>query len=546
MGWVGARLLLSDGCHSGYSISHDTTTNLNTLRYDAYDDALARILMQQGVTLIAPRTYGLGNDNGVPEVHELMLDKLSGNVFLRGTVGEMWKYSLKDYVGHVGRLFWSDDDTYTLYSVGLYGLPTQPLNGEVSAGATAPPKGGVSSPSSDASSARQHYLRENARVSVRVSGNNTMEVTVDVPKIYNESVGGATILKIPGATTTYQSGGPILPMIMVTRMLPKGSNVTSVSLKQANVSEILNDVSLLNATIMARSTQVVSNASPNISEPYPETLFSFNTTDWEDGLLLYLNVIPLQYNHSSRKAVLYNHLEFDVRYITPNRTEGDPQLTQFNVNSTSLSPGGIIGVNVSVSSPSAQNATLTHSVTDETGATITSDAIPMNLSNGSNTISFTINTTGFNPGVKTLSLSLSIPVVGMIESNTTEFRINGIFVDLTSPETDLTSADTALLLNVTVRDEGGNHVTGLPSQNFTVKVDGNTTAVNLTEVSSGVYQANINVTGLSDGQHSLTIYVRDSRGITEYDQLTFSLTTTETQTINLTTNWNLISLPLSL
>jgi YbbR domain-containing protein len=170
----------------------------------------------------------------------------------------------------------------------------------------------------------------------------------------------------------------------------------------------------------------------------------------------------------------------------------------------------------------------------------------MNLSNGSNTISFTINTTGFNPGVKTLSLSLSIPVVGMIESNTTEFRINGIFVDLTSPETDLTSADTALLLNVTVRDEGGNHVTGLPSQNFTVKVDGNTTAVNLTEVSSGVYQANINVTGLSDGQHSLTIYVRDSRGITEYDQLTFSLTTTETQTINLTTNWNLISLPLSL
>ena len=551
MGWVGARLLFSDGCHSGYTLSNHSTANMSTRDYDSvYNNSLARIIMHQGITFIAPTTYGLGNNDSVPEVHELVLDKLSQNIFTENNVGDLWMNSLKDYIQHRGCWwYWNDEDTYTLYSVGLYGLPTQALRGVKSVGNPAPPfrtSNLRSHIASDASAAGPSYSRDNARIWVRETGNNTMVVSIDVPAVYNETIEGSTILKIPGGTTTYEAGGPVLPMLVVSRLLPKGSNVTSVNLTLANVSQILTNVNLLNTTIYARRTGVSSNIIANISEPYPENISNFNLTEREDGILLYINIVPLQYNISTGSVVVYNHLEFTVNYVTPNKTVGDPELSSVSVNDTSMLSGAIISVNVTISSPSAQNASLSYQVIDETSAVLTSNTYSLNLSNGSNTVSFTVNTSGFNPGDKSLSLTLSHPDVGVIETNTTEFSINGIFIDVSLPSTELDPMDTEIIFNITVRDENGTYVSGLSSADFTATLDGNSTELTqVTEVVTGIYQIRYNVTGFTIGQYSLLVYIVDSRGVAEYNQVIISKTS-QTKVTALTTGWNLISLSLNI
>jgi|GEM_PF-1416066 len=536
VGWSAQNMLVTPACHSGFTVPWDKASSLTTNESrNAFNETLALNFMDNGVTYIAPTTYGWAYQSGlgidIACWHDQMMAIIAKNLFSSATTGELLKYSLIDY--NEGEYSWDDYDTLTMYSMHLYGLPTQELRGEMPRGS---PVFGLTS----------GVVGFGAKPTVVISesGNLSLAIEIEVPAFVNESVGGAMVFTVPGAALTSEAGGPVLPVISALRLMPKTVEVVSVNLTGFNVSQVVENVTLLNVTPMVLSTQETGNASANISDPYPGVQFYYNVTEWGGGLLLRVYVIPLQYNVSQSNVALFDHVSLSVEYLLPNETVGDPELVIVSLNTSTVLAGELVELNANVSSPGEQNASLTYSLIDESASVITTQSVALNLSNGSTIVQFTVNTSGFDPGVKSVSVSLAIPSVGVIASESLELEVQGIFVDVAYGTGTASITSEVFNLNITILDENGAPVSGLSNNSFLAYVNQDQTNVSVVEVAPGVYAANVDISDLSEGTYTLTVYGIDTRGVYDFRQLQLTVVEQQGQTYGLIVGWNLISLPL--
>ncbi|MFZ9002200.1 MAG: S8 family serine peptidase [Bacteriovoracaceae bacterium] len=90
-----------------------------------------------------------------------------------------------------------------------------------------------------------------------------------------------------------------------------------------------------------------------------------------------------------------------------------------------------------------------------------------------------------------------------------------------------TQGDSVAVITAMPRDESLNPISGLDSSAFSSQLDSNSTNLLFTEDStSGTYKANLDITGLSDGDHSLSVSVTDSRSLLGSNSLSFNKTST--------------------
>ena len=118
------HMLLSTGCHSGYSVSHNNEQNPSK-PYTPYTKGLVNALLKKYVSYFAPSVYAIG-ENDTVAYHDLILQSfmkrcVKGNT----TVGRAFVGAYSDFWGLVDPSSDSNINTYSTYGMVYYGLPTQ-------------------------------------------------------------------------------------------------------------------------------------------------------------------------------------------------------------------------------------------------------------------------------------------------------------------------------------------------------------------------------------------------------------------------------------
>ncbi len=93
----------------------------------------------------------------------------------------------------------------------------------------------------------------------------------------------------------------------------------------------------------------------------------------------------------------------------------------------------------------------------------------------------------------------------------------GVYLGLSSDKSNYNTAqgDSNAIFTATPLDESSNPISGLASSQFDSQLDSNTVTLPFNETSTpGSYQATMDITGLSNGTHNLSVSVTDTRSLT--------------------------------
>jgi len=98
-------------------------------------------------------------------------------------------------------------------------------------------------------------------------------------------------------------------------------------------------------------------------------------------------------------------------------------------------------------------------------------------------------------------------------------------VDLNTDKTDyINGENTVAILTAVVSNEGGDAISGLNSLSFTTTLDGVGTAVALGETATpGTYTGNLDISGLANGGHTVSMTVTDTRGVSGSGSAIFTI-----------------------
>lgn len=545
------KVVVSGGCHAGYSISYEGGN------FGEYNLQLALGPMKQGIGYIGSTTYSVWQSlpfstfpvwNYWDPYTSRMMKMYSEQLTTANTVGDAYKKAVKQY-NILSSVVLSPHMEHTIYSQMLYGLPTQPLAHSGSSSATTATSTRSIYTSSTISSSPLstagmitpvEYSPDNVKIT-QTADDDTIYVSVDIPKFINTTVGNKTLFSVLGGTYAAEDCGFILPQIVVSRLLPAGSNVTNVSLTSSTSSLFPESVDLLESMPMLGTGKII-NVTFVPTNPYPLEIYNATTTEWDGGILVILNIIPLQYNPQTKSVTLYDHLEFNISYTAPT-----PPVTltvnYVTTDKTTYNTGENITVNISMTASASMNAGLGLEVKDQAGGIIYSYDELLNLPSGTSIVSRNIPTSTFSAGVKYLTTFVSDPSTGnVIYTNTTTLNIAGLYVTATLSKGMYSPSDEYANLTVEIRNETGNLIDGLQSSNFTVRVDGVPQTPTFTESQTGIYEASINISGLALGQHNISLTVQDNRGIQKSTVIYFGIGVPVS--VPLYTGWNMISLPL--
>ena len=259
------------------------------------------------------------------------------------------------------------------------------------------------------------------------------------------------------------------------------------------------------------------------TNPYPQSIYSTSViSDTAGGVLVTIRVTPIQINTETNVVTLYDDLVFDISYTAP--TPPTPvQVTSSSTGNTIYQMGDDIDVHASLSASSSTNVEFIVSLTDNSGTLLHRHSELLNVPGGTSVVSYDIPTTNLPAGAKYVEISFIEPSTGnSIHANTIQVTLAGISLNAALSKGTYTLDETTAELTVEVRDENGRLVTGIAS-NFTVEIDGSPVVATFNEVDIGVYAADIPISGLSVGSHTLLVSVQDSRGITASGTLSFAV-----------------------
>jgi len=521
------HVLLSTGCHSGYSVAYNSSEN----DFTPYENALVKSLLEKKVTHFAPTVYGIGAEPSLA-YHDLIQQRFLNNLLnaKRASVGEAMVATYHEYWAHTNPAFIDNTATYSTYGMALYGLPTQPLQytaNNLLLSAAVPEAAG-----STADDGAEEFGFTAAGTGINqltVSGVQvntvraaSISVPVDIPhfKVSVDSVGEASF-EIPyDGSFLVQAFAPRLPLITKSYLLPQGTEVSDVSLVNQVTSVHPEPVNIKKAIPINRTFGPLEG-SFNIPNPYPQEVFWWETYAEDGGMVLSLSIVPLQYNPDTQEATLYNHLEFRVDYTSA--TSGTT-IDAVEVNNGRSLQTGLpdVPVSVTITSPVEQDLTMWWSIKDRSGLTLDSGQAGLALIGGANRIPFDTDTMNWTPGPKDLSIAISGEAV--LDTRTVQLPVGGIGIKAELHQSVYEPADTTGALNIEVMNERGAGIAGLESGNFSLTIDGAAVGDStLLAVGDGHYSLQFPLVGLSEARHLISLTCRDSSGLTETEKIILAI-----------------------
>jgi len=521
-------LLFTTGCHAGFSASH------NTDNFDEYTDSLVLSIINRGLSYSAKTGMGVGGEFLFNSYDKALFLSFTDNLFFQPTIGKVYIYGIKEFVG-TNALKGTVDD-HVIYSHIFYGLPTQKIehpnlftkernqksSNYIISNSNLQEMSYLSPINSDGSIGHQEYSLDNVKI-FEHDTDSTINISVEIPKFVLTNEGQYSLISIPGGTYITQPDKPILPQVIVSRILPQGSSIRDIALKSFNSTNLSQHINLLcdSVTIISTGKQIHSNTS--ISNPYPSQIFNATTMEWENGTLLVLNVIPLQYNPETRQVTLYDHLEFTVIYDAPNQTN-PVTISSVTLDKPQYNLGENCNATIVIHANSSTSLGVGIEVKDNSGIQEYSQQDSITVQSGESVINRTIPTERLSAGSNNLLISLSDLNSGsIIASTSVPIFVNGLFVQSSLDNNTYPVAFPSANLTVTVRNETGYSVEGLSGSGFSILLDGALQTPDISEYPPGTYSIEIPISNMSIGQHTVNVTIKDPRGLSQTSLVYFGI-----------------------
>lgn len=482
------NVLVNGGCHSGFSVSHFSPSNT----FQPFNDAMVNSILDKRVVYFAPSTYGWYQNHAnqlTPLLTQAFFSRVLNATTL--TVGDAWVRAYVDYWAATGA--GGAHRTTVAYGTILYGLPTQPI--EHVQGTTA---------------SVQQITTASHNASAGPQAIRGVTLTVNVPNftIDFDTQGAALVQAGNGGTTFAEPYGPIMPQILQRFVLPIGAtNITIVENQSQRVGQLYGTV------ILQTSTPVNTQYPPEpgtflITSTYPAQSFWYTTAVQDDGILVTLSAIPAQYQ-PNHELTLFTHMEFNVSYSLP--------IPVVLINNVVLNSGQAVNlgqanlpVSVTVTTAQARSINLKFEVVDPSGVAIDSGNILVPVLAGDSAIGFNLDSSRWAPGPKTLWISVGDEST-IFDSQVLSFSASGIRVQASIAD-PLVKPGAKAPLTILVRDENGTLVSGLAGR-IVFTLDGAPVQPLVSEVTNGVYRAEIGTTNLPLGMHQVMVQATDLRNI---------------------------------
>jgi hypothetical protein len=532
------------GCHMGLSVS-----NFPDNREDPdFHAALVNPLIRQGVTVFAPssQAYAMGDSiMQSPNLHEKMVSLFAtraANDSEIKTIGNLWKSIFHVYHAEDPYATKNPDNRRLhllgAYGMALYGLPTQPIVHTVSP--DDPPACEMVSTTSTA----QHPSLS--------ASYQTIPLEVLFPKIdvRKREDGLSTVQMHNGATTMIAPGGIILPVVVRSFELPDDVVVSNVSLLEHEQELHTTPVTLAHTTLQSTNGDQIPIVQ-QIPDLYPQEVFTYTVTPYENGSLLLLKMIPVQYVSPTRQLTLSTRMRFVIDMIDVSALEvlyddntnvsltsddeNKPRIHDFQPETVRINEPG--SFRVDIYSGRSDSIDIVWVVRDPSGEVIETRRqhnveIPPSVSQ----FKCMLDTTGWNPGEKDILVSLKKEKP--TDKKNRSIQAQGVKLVLME-EQDAQQQDNDALTatwRIKVYDEHGVAVTNLDTSAFTVTIDGGSSSMSSIaavallpqatvneENSDGIYTITYPLGTISPGTHQVRIYATDTRGITNWWDTTLNV-----------------------
>jgi alpha-tubulin suppressor-like RCC1 family protein len=493
------HVLISTGCHSGYSVGRVSSSG----DYAPYDQSLVNGLISKEITYLAPTTYGIGDEKHGVAYHDLLMSSFLSDLLNANTrtVGDAQMQAYGQYWPRSESGGYLDNtSTYAAFGTELYGLPTQPVDPPSQ---TLQPAGGSSATNQSKSAA----------------GDPSLSFSVDTPNFQvTTDDQGETLFQVPGdGAFLVNAFAPYIPLVEKNILLPAGASVSSVTQTGVSSSVYQGEVSLEMETPVNETSGPIQGSFTS-SGPYPAKTYWYSTAPADGGVMLTVSVAPMQYDPDTGLVTLFNHMDFDVEYTVP---AANASIDKIEVNNSNPLATGLSSapVAVTLSSSSSQSASLLWEARDHSGALLTSGNGSLQLTAGTNSYPFSLDTSSFGPGPVDFSVALSVSG-SIYDAQTLSLMVDGIDLDASPGQETYYTGQTGSA-SVTVWDESGAPVTGLGTNSFTAEVDGTSVAASVYTSGDGSYALDFPIGSL--GAHTLAIGCTDSRGMTASTSLDYSV-----------------------
>jgi hypothetical protein len=505
----GPRVLIGFGCHLGLSVSNYPDGVGLT---DPFANALVNPIVAKGITLFAPTSqayvYIPSQGYDTPNLHELMVSLFTNGLTDRTlpTVGNVWQalfpfYNSKDPGKDLNNNPGSDLFHFLgAYGIGLYGLPTQPIERTPAASLQA-----LYNPQLEPAPLSATAMGMNPPTSVTISIHNFKVTRLPDGTTFFSAANGGTHLGPPN--------GPQLPQVIQTIALPDNFIVAGVRLAGSESYPYPTPVTLANSSLSTTNGELITGTY-SLPAVYPENLFKYSVVHNGNGSQLIIGVIPLRYSSLNHQVTLYTSFRFQIDYIVSASPSG-PFLSDVTVNAGKALRLGQTGqtLQVKIRSSASKPTNLLWNIRDRAGYSIDSGNALVNVLAGTSTLTFPLDTTGWLPGPKDLIVSLQTDD-DFPDTRNIPLLVEGIElsdVGFQSQIYPFTAREAVWQL--AVRDEYGALVTNLASA-FSATVDGQPVTINVQESQPGTYQLRLGLTSIASGDHLVRIRVTDIRGIT--------------------------------
>jgi outer membrane protein assembly factor BamB/PKD repeat protein len=530
------QVLLTTGCHAGFSTSYEEGD------FDKYSESLVSGVLHRDIAYFAKTATGLGGNHLFKSYDWALYGNFAQNLVNRQTMGEVYIYGIKQFVETAWIKGPAED--HLINSQILYGLPTQKIvhsnliteNGNQISSKYPPVESNnveinsneqennyLSPLNSDGSIRSNNYSSKDVKILQNQDIDSSVNISVEIPAFTLTNYGQYVLISIPSGTYAMQPDKPILPQIVVSRLLPQGSSIQNVTLKLSNSTNLSQQIDLLPASVISISSGKPVHSNISISNPYPSEIFNATTMEWENGILLVLNIIPVQYNPDTKQVTLYDHLEFSVIYDAPNQT--DPvTIGSVTLDKSRYNPDENCDVTISINANRSTSLGLGIEVKDNSGIQEYSQQDSITVQSGESVINRTIPTEHLSPGSNYLHISLSDLNTGsVIASTSVPIFVNGLFVHSSLEKNTYPVAFPSANLTVTVRNETGYSVEGLSGSAFSILLDGTPQTPDIFEYPPGTYSTEIPISNMSIGQHTVNVTVKDPRELSQTSLVYFGI-----------------------
>jgi uncharacterized repeat protein (TIGR01451 family) len=472
---AGVGLAMSTGCHSGYNTAY-RQTNVN---HRLYRDNIVRAMLDGYVAYYAPTVYGYGA-NDVTSHHDLLIHHFLKGTFHRfyGSVGDAYYIALRKFTASGD----ADLDKYVVYSMHLYGLPTQPLR-------THAAQATLRSTSIDRLARRPTALNADVTISHTLAISN-FAVSFDAE--------GRAVFDVPQqGGRTGEVFGPILPAVVRTFALPSDFADVAVTLVASQTHLYPNPVTLQTLTPVNLSFGPQTGTFDQTGL-YPTSVLTYRLVADVGGPMLEVTAIPLQYDLDTQQVTLYDSLTYQITYQAP--TTATLSNVQVNAGSPVAVSDADVPISVTLDSAVAFTGTLIWSIEDGAGALVADDVASLDVSGGTTILGWDVDAIGWQPGPKYLWVAARDAGGDVLATGQAAFQVDGAWLEADVARPIYTEADTEAEIQARVRDEEGAGVSGQEGL-LSLSVNGQDAGPTWNAGVDGLYTTTVALGGLPAGRH---------------------------------------------